>query len=118
MLQGQGGVGESYGRARGHHHHHHHDGGGFSGIASNLQKLIQELTAAEKGSTQAATGADATSNATKPSALDTLQKDFKALVTAMGGDPEKASLKDFLLAFAQNLGGNTSTAGNLIQTTA
>lgn len=117
MLQGRGGDGETYGRARGHHHHHR-DGGGFSGIASNLQKLIQELTAAEKGGTQAVGGTDTSGTASKPSALDTLQKDFKALVTAMGGDPEKASLKDFLQAFAQNLGGNASTAGNLIQTTA
>lgn len=116
ILQGQGGDAPPYGRAHGYHHHHR-DGGGFSGIASNLQKLIQELTAAEKGGTQGAAGADA-SGTSKPSPLDTLQKDFKALVVAMGGDPEKASLKDFLLAFAQNLSGNSSTAGNLIQTTA
>lgn len=117
MLQGQSGAGETVGGARGHRHHHR-DGGGFSGIESNLQKLIQEVSAAEKSGTQAASGSDAAGAGSKSSALDTLQKDFKALVSAMGGDPEKASLKDFLQAFAQNLGGNSSTAGNLIQTTA
>ena len=103
---GSGSAGAS--AASGTHRHHH--GGGLAHVESNLQGLIQQLSASSSGSS-------ATTAATSTNSTSTLQQDYQNLLSSLGASGDSSSLASFLQALSQNLQ-SIGSSGNLVNTQA
>ncbi|MBZ0090629.1 MAG: hypothetical protein K8F27_00180 [Sulfuricellaceae bacterium] len=90
-------------------------GYGAGGLESNLQGLIQQLSASSSSSPDSGSSANTSSN--NNSALAGLQQDFQNLANSLGASGSQATLSSFLQAFSQNLH-NANPAGNIVNTQA
>ncbi len=97
-------------------HHHHHGGGGASQIESNLQSLIQQVSASAPG-TAATSSSGAIAASPIASTSSTLQQSYQNLLSALGVSGSSSSLSSFLQALSQNLQG-MSSSGNVVNTQA
>ena len=99
--------GSGAGAVHGHGRHH-------GNLQTDLQNLIQQLSAAtDASSTSGTTGTSTSSSSTADPSLTGLEQSFQNLVGAFGSGSGTAGLQGFLQAFGNNLQG-TALDGNVV----